>query len=70
MKCPRTFQIEITEDDQIKLVGADCIKEECACWDSLYERCDPTGLARILERITDSLTEIERKMPHAGQFTK
>lgn len=71
MKCPKTLQIEITEDDQIKLVGADCIEEKCAGWvrrtrdedGVVYEGCYRFVLVDILD-------EICRKMPHAGQFAK
>lgn len=70
MKCPILeigwMQTKVGQKGQ----SSDCLKEECACWSALYERCDPTGLAHTLERLTDILAEIERKMPHELQFRK
>jgi len=59
MKCP----LRMTKDEEVSgrhwLVADDCIKEECAWWNSTYEECDPTGFMHDLERIADELAEIK-----------
>ena len=70
MTCPRTFQVEISEDDQIKLAGADCIKEECAMWDEEDGRCAIRSLMGDIRVISEAVRNIALKMPHADQFTK
>ena len=70
MKCPQTFQIEITEDDQIQLAGADCIKEECAWWDIDQEGCGIHAITTFLHHLYIDLAQIRDKMPHEEQFRK
>ena len=62
MKCPRTFQIEITIDDQIQLAGADCIKEECAQWDEERKCCLDRTLVKQVSRLADILIDIRDKI--------
>jgi len=69
MKCPRTFQIEITEDNQIKLAGAGCIKGDCGVYDDRFQQCVAITNTEQLLRIADALKAIEKKMPHVDQFT-
>lgn len=65
MKCPRTFQIEITEDDQIKLVGADCIKEECAWWVKASQSCAMEAIPRVIGFLGSVQKTIIDKLPPA-----
>jgi len=71
MKCPRTFQIEITPGNRLKLIGAPCIKGECPWWVRRTREEDGVTYAGCcLFVLVDILDEICRKMPHSGQFTK
>ena len=70
MKCPRTFQIEITDYDQIRLAGAECIKEECAWWRDDIQMCAIKDLSLELGYTQLRLADIADKMPHGAQFRK
>jgi len=70
MRCPLFEMVERTKGNVINEVDVECIKAYCAWWDKIYERCDPTGLLRTLNRLTNTLSEIERRMPHAEQFNE
>uniref|UniRef100_A0A6H2A3Z0 Uncharacterized protein n=1 Tax=viral metagenome TaxID=1070528 RepID=A0A6H2A3Z0_9ZZZZ len=70
MKCPLLAFAWGNEGGKEPLVYPDCIRQECAWWDKVFEQCDPTGLAHTLARLTNVLSEVERRMPHAGQFTE
>ena len=55
MKCPQTFQIEITEDDQIQLAGAGC-SEECAWYDKANKTCVINNIKDALQRLGQTLS--------------
>jgi len=63
MKCPLLTAAEISHEPELKPSSNDCLKEECAWWDSTMRKCS-------IYSLVDMLTEMVRKMPHAGQFTK
>lgn len=67
MKCPLLIIGYLTVSDLEVNKKSECIKEGCACWDRAFERCDPTGLVHTLERLTDELAEIQRKMLKGGE---
>ncbi|GAH73499.1 unnamed protein product [marine sediment metagenome] len=53
--------------------GADaivCLKEECAWWDKVLQRCAIPRIAERLDQITYHLATMENKMPHEMQFRK
>lgn len=64
MKCPQTFQIEIKAEGELQLAGAECVKEECAWWDSAYNACIEFSKARLLDGILADLNHIAKKMPY------
>ena len=39
MKCPQTFQIEITNESEVRLAGAECGEGECAWYDEKKKQC-------------------------------
>ncbi|GAI37437.1 unnamed protein product [marine sediment metagenome] len=70
MKCPllpTPIKIGIGE-----LTGerADCLKEECAWWNSHTEECVTMSIGRILNHMSDSIYGIRDKMPHEEQFRR
>lgn len=70
MKCP-IISAGVAADPNIGAYsGTDCLKEECAWWDSNNERCSVLVMALRIENLSDTLDTIEKKMPHVGQFTK
>lgn len=70
MKCPLPIIVLDVDSFPPAEKYRECLQGECAWWDSTYERCDPTGLSHTLERLTDVLSEVERRMPHEEQFRK
>lgn len=68
MKCPLFEMFEPFGKAYDGAKFCECLKEECAWWDKPYERCDPTGLAHTLERLTDEVAKVQRRMPYEGQF--
>lgn len=70
MKCPLFTMECLNLNGTFDGKGADCLKEECAWWDSAYEMCVVRSLARLLDGVLMDLNQIRDKMPHAGQFTK
>jgi len=70
MKCPLFLLGFLMSGRDYGAGDIGCIKEECACWDKMFECCDPTGLLPLFSRLVDILSEIERRMPHEEQFRK
>ena len=70
MKCPvmtaGNFERFPPEKDEF----IDCLKEECAWWDEIDERCVLVTLVDKIADMRDDLIQIRDKMPHTGQFTK
>lgn len=48
----------------------DCLKEECAWWNKGEEACEILILGCAIEAISDSLEDIEMKMPPGQPFVK
>ena len=68
MKCPMRDFITGEGPGGVRVSGEDCIKEECAWWDSEQQKCDPSGLVHWVRALIAELWAIKEKMPHAGQF--
>jgi len=70
MKCP-LLSISVTRKDRIEgYQELDCLKKECAWWDSAMEICGIHALVCILGVLSRSVDNMERKMPHELQFRK
>jgi hypothetical protein len=55
---------------EVKSKDGDCLKEDCAWWDETQAVCSIKNISQQLGYISSDLTQIEEKMPHAGQSTK
>uniref|UniRef100_A0A6H2A265 Uncharacterized protein n=1 Tax=viral metagenome TaxID=1070528 RepID=A0A6H2A265_9ZZZZ len=60
MKCPILTPDYKVTTTQVGYFPKNCLKENCPWWEGTYERCDPGGVSRSLERIRDELAEIAR----------
>lgn len=70
MKCPLlTIALGPLAAKEAVEMG-DCIKEECAWWDSDVEQCCIETIALSLSGILGYLSEIENKIPHEKQFRR
>ena len=67
MKCPPRFKELIEVDEDLKYHGADCIKEECAWWDTKSNGCSIYLISRSLMAIADILIDLKEKMPQAEE---
>ena len=70
MKCPL---IAIAWGNLAKnqpVIYPDCLKEECAWWNSELEACSVVSLELELASLVEVLTAIGSKMPHEEQFRK
>ena len=70
MKCPLFVMSYMLKVGEAPTHQADCLKEECAWWDTAYELCVLRSIARLLDGVLMDLNQIRDKMPHAGQFLK
>lgn len=70
MKCPLFQAGWLMKDNVGTSSEADCLKEDCAWWNSELNQCDPTGLLPWLKNIEGHLEELVDKMPHEEQFRK
>jgi len=70
MKCPIAWSEDYDGEDKIILPRADCLKEECAWWDSERSKCALLTLTRQLENLSMIAEDIRDKMPHEEQFRK
>lgn len=70
MKCPKLVH---TRDQELGLrisFFGDCIKEECAWWEQKIGKCCILRIWIALQDLHEVLHDIEKKMPHEGQFRK
>jgi len=51
-------------------IRQDCLKEECAWWNSELEACAIVSLELELASLAEVLAAIGSKMPHEEQFRK
>lgn len=70
MKCPRLLQFRPVEKSMESNYFGDCLKEECAWWNSEVKACSEVVKCLELATISETLGGIEHKMPHEGQFRK
>ena len=70
MKCPLLReQYRETKEEEI-CEWADCLKEECAWWDSEVKLCTVLSLRLSIDSLVEFLGNIKDKMPHEEQFRK
>ena len=70
MRCPLLAHKTYIPDDWPMQVYEDCLKEECAWWQSELQNCIVYQIGMEIGTLCLFLEEIKEKMPHAGQFTK
>jgi len=70
MKCPKLVHHRPIPAGWEEAFFGDCLKEECAFWNTTLNQCDPTGLIPVLLKIEECLELIVKKMPHEEQFRK
>ena len=63
MKCPLRFTLDYSEKGILSTPVRDCLKEECAWWDSDREMCRVIGLDYHIALLTKVLLDIRDKMP-------
>jgi len=70
MKCPLFRLANISSEFDSEWSGDDCLKEECAWWDSEGNQCMWRSLVSAIVLSQSVLMTIEEKMPHEKQFRK
>lgn len=70
MKCPLLTIGIVNPSGLRKGKWNDCLKGECAWWDSGPDCCILKSATYILLALSQEMAEIKEKIPHAGQFTK
>ena len=70
MKCPLFVMVASRVERSRGIAYIECIKEECAWWDSDNSRCAVLSLYVEVDTLTNLFGEMTRKMPHEGQFRK
>ena len=70
MKCPLMPDKDYSIQLEKHLNGGDCLKEECAWWNSELEACVLVSLDFDLISLIGALTAIGDKMPHEEQFRR
>lgn len=70
MKCPMPLVVMFHGDYPPDLCWRDCLKEECAWWEAHTHSCTIPAYFKVLHALWERLNDIEKKMPHAEQFTK
>jgi len=64
MKCPLMFNGAMGVVASGKGTDIDCLKEECAWWDSFAVRCAISVIARELKSSAAALRDIASKIPY------
>ena len=70
MKCPLFCIGDYNLPALIEGPAFNCLKEECAWWNSELEACFVVSLELELASLVEVLTAIGSKMPHEEQFRK
>ncbi len=70
MKCPLREVPKFDEEGEAHFEQADCLKKECAWWESPDLGCAFLLISLRLGTICEVLTELVKKMPHEEQFRK
>jgi len=70
MKCPMLTMYAATSDYPESYQDRDCLKEECAWWDSTNNNCAVLQLSKSIYYAGTHIAQMEIKMPHEGQFRK
>jgi len=68
MKCPLLIIAAAVNNKRNMIEPADCLKEKCAWWDALVERCLWLNVSEKLSMIYLEMNEIRDKMPHEAQL--
>ena len=68
MKCPLRNTTSPYPDGQVGIDTWDCLKEECAWWDSQDKRCGLMTIAGCLKTHLGWMGDLVDKMPHEEQF--
>lgn len=67
MKCPRQINYRIDQGFYNVVDMGECLKEECAWWESNGGGCALPLLALRLGTLVDAIYEIKEKMPVAKE---
>jgi len=70
MKCPLLILAYTYVPGPTAENVGDCLKEECAWWNSHTGECVAMSIDRILNHLSDYIYDIKTKMPHEGQFRR
>lgn len=68
MKCPLTLIESYHDGQEFQPIHADCLKEECACWQPGDEQCAILNLAEGVADVAHWLGEIVAKMPYKPEL--
>jgi len=64
MKCPLLNPRVYTTDSGHTITKGDCLKEECAWWNSHSNQCCLMSIGLVLNYMADYIHGIKDKMPH------
>ncbi|GAJ24745.1 unnamed protein product [marine sediment metagenome] len=70
MKCPMLTMYAVTLKTPEEFKDRDCLKEECAWWNSEVAACSVVSLVLELSTLSEIMAGIKFKMPHEEQFRK
>ena len=62
MKCPIRYNVWVDTNNKPILLDQDCLKEECALWQSQWKLCDIHSISYDLDRIADALEFIREAL--------
>lgn len=67
MKCPMLTMYATTYRDPEEYRDRDCLKDDCAWWDTTFEWCSEQTKAHELHALRVELQELKQKMPPARE---
>lgn len=70
MKCPLLMSEIRRKRDIVTYFQADCLKEECAWWDSTMRQCVMLSFVDVTTDVQVTLRAIFEKTPHEKGFVK
>lgn len=62
MKCPIRYNVWVDKDNKPILLDQDCLKEECAWWDSDLTRCVMLSIPTYLNTLDRSLNNLAKEL--------
>ena len=60
IKCPLYKAATLMRDSLVEDINVECDRGDCGWWSPELNRCDPTGLAPWLKKLTEELEELAK----------